>query len=530
MSAKSPILPNGSMNSEAIAATDVTPRAPAEMNGVSAEQTAAQHAARKEGNAAARQEDKKSRKPVKDYSIGTLNLDEISQALRLVPLTNTFLADVVFVCIDCEAWEFDSQEVTEVGVAVLDTRDLRGSQPGEPALIYNEILAKLRYAHYRPVEYALHGNKRHVPGCPEAFGFGTSAWIRLGDGAKTLQRIFDDPARLSEATDFTSDFAFENRSIIFVAHGPGGDIVFMNTLGFDLKKVQNIAAHVDTEKVVVKNIGGLVTLLASVEINPVNLHNAGNDAAYTLQAMIKAAVLEWAEPKSVANRHELLTKPDEPPEEVAARTDPAAQSDNTTKPPPKPKPKRKPKQPEVFDPSIVAPVSWGGTALPGDEINLAIPFKAAKNAAFVQRERDKVAKDAAKAQKAADRAEMRAKNPNGGPFIEVSSQAVMGVKVAPKKICRFFQIGDCRFGINCRYVHELVDQTTLAASVSHLELSPESDKGAATGAVDLQNTAVPANDDNGKKIDEIKRLSPRVWEHKTLSDSEDSEVVFKGRK
>ncbi|OQN97773.1 hypothetical protein B0A48_16094 [Cryoendolithus antarcticus] len=532
MSEKPPTLPNGSIVSCTKLATDSIPRAPAESTGLPAERKAVQHTADNEANADARKEDKKFRRPVKGSSIGTLNLDEISQALRLVSLTNTFLVDVVFVCIDCEAWEFDSQEVTEIGVAVLDPRDLRGSQPGvsEPALVYNEILTKLKHAHYRPVEYALLGNKRHVPGCPEAFGFGTSTWIRLGDGAKTLQRIFDDPARLLEAADFATDFAFENRSIIFVAHGPGGDIVFMNTLGFDLKKVQNIAAHVDTEKAVVKNIGGLVTLLASVEINPVNLHNAGNDAAYTLQAMIKAAVLEWAEPKSVVKLHELLTKPDDVPEEPTAPTDPAAQTDRTTKPPPRPKPKRKPKQPEVFDHSIVAPVAWGGTALPGDEINLAIPFKAAKNAAFVQRERDKVAKDAAKAQKVADRAEMRAKNPNGGAFIEMPSQQVMGAKVAPKKICRFFQIGDCRFGINCRYVHEFVDQTRLAASVSLLELGPKPDIGPAFGAVDLRNTAVPADNDYDKKTDEMKRLSSRVWEEKTLSDSEDSEVVVKGRK
>lgn len=33
-------------------------------------------------------------------------------------------ADAVFICIDCEAWEHDQHEVTEIGVAVFDTRDL----------------------------------------------------------------------------------------------------------------------------------------------------------------------------------------------------------------------------------------------------------------------------------------------------------------------------------------------------------------------------------------------------------------------
>lgn len=47
----------------------------------------------------------------------------LQQLVGLIPPQDdlTELQDVVFVCIDCEAFEFDSKKVTEVGVSVLDT-------------------------------------------------------------------------------------------------------------------------------------------------------------------------------------------------------------------------------------------------------------------------------------------------------------------------------------------------------------------------------------------------------------------------
>lgn len=38
------------------------------------------------------------------------------------------------------------------------------------------------------------------------------------------------------------------------------------------------------------------TLLAALEIEAVNLHNAGNDARYTMQAFVKIAALRSNEP------------------------------------------------------------------------------------------------------------------------------------------------------------------------------------------------------------------------------------------
>lgn len=47
----------------------------------------------------------------------------LQQLVGLIPPQDdsTQLQNVVFVCIDCEAFEWDAKKVTEVGVSILDT-------------------------------------------------------------------------------------------------------------------------------------------------------------------------------------------------------------------------------------------------------------------------------------------------------------------------------------------------------------------------------------------------------------------------
>lgn len=67
------------------------------------------------------------------------------------------LRDVVFVCIDCEAFEFGQDKITEIGVAILDTRDLADITTEKDE---KNWLATMKYAHYRPLQYAKFRNKR----------------------------------------------------------------------------------------------------------------------------------------------------------------------------------------------------------------------------------------------------------------------------------------------------------------------------------------------------------------------------------
>lgn len=59
--------------------------------------------------------------------------------------------DVVFICVDCEAYEWAQHKVTEVGIAVLRTRRLE--QDGSCA-DPTSIAGVMEHAHLRPVQYS----------------------------------------------------------------------------------------------------------------------------------------------------------------------------------------------------------------------------------------------------------------------------------------------------------------------------------------------------------------------------------------
>ncbi|KAH0398903.1 hypothetical protein KCU89_g6756, partial [Aureobasidium melanogenum] len=70
------------------------------------------------------------------------------------------------------------------------------------------------------------------------------------------------------------------------------DTLYLNKLKFDPNAKGNIIHKVDTQKFVgtKKQQVGLSKLLAGLGIEPENLHNAGNDAAYTMQALLLIVV------------------------------------------------------------------------------------------------------------------------------------------------------------------------------------------------------------------------------------------------
>ncbi|KAK3620295.1 hypothetical protein LTR22_025651 [Elasticomyces elasticus] len=127
--------------------------------------------------------------------------------------------DLVFLCVDCEAYEWAQHKVTELGVAILDTRRLRQdiSSPD-----FGSIVGEMKYAHFRPVEYSNLVNRKFIKGCPNSFGFPQSTWIRLADAPRLLARIFLDPSNLSLAAAFDTPWR-EKRNVVLVGHGLAND-------------------------------------------------------------------------------------------------------------------------------------------------------------------------------------------------------------------------------------------------------------------------------------------------------------------
>ncbi|KAI6917285.1 hypothetical protein KC332_g18507, partial [Hortaea werneckii] len=252
------------------------------------------------------------------------DLEAVQQMLGLQPNPTsckgspTPIKDPIFVCIDCEAFEHNHSKITEIGVAVLDTRETAHLHSSSDPL--QAWFQKIQYAHYRPVEYARLQNKTFIQGCPEQFNFGPSTWVHLADMRRILQNIFADPTQLDRAADFTlppTTTTSPGRNIIFVAHGAGNDTAYLRHLSFDLSSPSSsssspssssssdakIAQTLDTQTLAgstKKTPLSLHRLCLCLNLQPVNLHNAGNDAGYTLQALLALAVHEIQNPGGFA--------------------------------------------------------------------------------------------------------------------------------------------------------------------------------------------------------------------------------------
>lgn len=80
-----------------------------------------------------------------------------------------------------------------------------------------------------------------------------------------------------------------SRNIVLVGHGLKNEVAFLKNLHFDLMSAPNVVAIVDTQSIgPTKSQLGLKKLCQAVGMEPQSLHNAGNDAAYTLRALIQA--------------------------------------------------------------------------------------------------------------------------------------------------------------------------------------------------------------------------------------------------
>jgi hypothetical protein len=160
----------------------------------------------------------------------------------------------------------------------------------------------MKHVHLRPIEYKKYVNKNFIKGCPDAFNFGTTDMIKLEDAGSIMTRIFSDPTRIYEACDFNNEIADVEPTIMLIGHALSNDTEYMRRLKFSPK---HVSGHIDTQKLArisKKQPPGLTKLLAALSIDAKNLHNAGNDAAYTLQALVSVAVQEHRHPGGVVEK------------------------------------------------------------------------------------------------------------------------------------------------------------------------------------------------------------------------------------
>ena len=194
---------------------------------------------------------------------------------------NDFDTMVILISVDVEAFEFNQKLITEVGISTLDTVDLLGLQPGPKGINW---AAKIRSRHFRIREHSHRLNKVHVEGCPDKFEFGQSEWISKQDVVSVLEECFN-PSR--------SPYSSRICKVVLVGHDIAADMSYLNELGFDVARM--IFDCIDTADLYKASRrdgrqSALSTLLLQYGIAAKHLHNAGNDASYTLRVMVAIAL------------------------------------------------------------------------------------------------------------------------------------------------------------------------------------------------------------------------------------------------
>lgn len=224
----------------------------------------------------------------------------------------------IFICVDVESDERSSRDViTEIGVSTLDTLDLVGVAPGERGRNWTDFI---RSRHFRVKERRHIVNHRFVQGCPDMFDFGQSEWVSLQDIAKVVNSCFYPPYSANSTAPSNGrhrkgeikEHKLRRRNVVLVGHDVQSDIRYLRSLGcavFQPEALSGQSTTDDTTKTaestqptfidtmdtstlfqVLKreeNCRALSVVLMGVGIIGWHLHNAGNDARYTLEAMVR---------------------------------------------------------------------------------------------------------------------------------------------------------------------------------------------------------------------------------------------------
>ena len=106
---------------------------------------------------------------------------------------------------------------------------------------------------------------------------------------------------VSSVEAILAEYVEQERDMVLVGHDVQSDIKYFISLGYAIQSVPGMGEEVDTQRLhqawkELSNGPGLSSTLVDLGIEYRSLHNAGNDAVYTLQAMLGIAV--EAAPKS----------------------------------------------------------------------------------------------------------------------------------------------------------------------------------------------------------------------------------------
>ncbi|KAL4816264.1 hypothetical protein BDW67DRAFT_191164 [Aspergillus spinulosporus] len=200
------------------------------------------------------------------------------------PVPYPFWTEAVFISVDVEVHERSHSQVTEIGISTLDTRNLIGVAPGTNG---EEWQSRIQARHLRVKEYGNHTNHLYVRGCPANFDFGTSEWVASDHLSNAVQACFTLPSFFDGADK-------KLRPLVLVGHSLDADIQYLKLANVHIQGKSGIPQFVDRIDIAAffqllrgetepRSLGALIGELG---MTGWNLHNAGNDARYTLQALV----------------------------------------------------------------------------------------------------------------------------------------------------------------------------------------------------------------------------------------------------
>lgn len=189
------------------------------------------------------------------------NVDQRRNLLKY--MHDIFGRRAVLFCIDVEAWERNTKIVTEIGISIFDPRGQLSSMSPD-----------IRNYHIRPKENLNRLNGRFVPNNAQRFCGGTTHVMTMAHCVEFIQHLI--------TKYFEGDLP-----CYLVGHDLRGDVQWFTTMGV---KLPEDVLKLDTQKLIGLSTSSQTSLgnaLHHLKIPHGNLHNAGNDAFYTLLLAIK---------------------------------------------------------------------------------------------------------------------------------------------------------------------------------------------------------------------------------------------------
>ncbi|KOH01316.1 uncharacterized protein DI49_0676 [Saccharomyces eubayanus] len=222
--------------------------------------------------------------PTMDCKPGSSQFTYLSNTIELLSSNKT-----ICFAVDVEAFEFDTNIVTEIGISIYDPRENKHS-----------LTPIIRSYHLVVAEALPLRNKKFVCDFKDCFLLGESLVLPLEQCVEFIQSLINFYMKCETDEDLSWERAF-------VGHSISGDIRWLKKIGVHIPELDNeldkpdgsveandLRKHIkmlDTEKIYSicygKKGSSLGKLLRLFHMPHAFLHNAGNDAYYTLLLMLK---------------------------------------------------------------------------------------------------------------------------------------------------------------------------------------------------------------------------------------------------